>query len=136
METGFLQCSWIPAFAGMTGKGISRRQRHRIETRKPGDGRRRGNRARRHSAHGLRHRMDMFGRGAAAAADHVDQPFLGPLTDEARRCVRLFVILAKVVRQPRIGRSEEHTSELQSLMRISYAVFCWKKKNNKNTNST
>src|SRR3546814_2108384 len=26
------------------------------------------------------------------------------------------------------SRSEEHTSELQSLMRISYAVFCWKKK--------
>src|SRR3546814_1659909 len=29
-------------------------------------------------------------------------------------------------------RSEEHTSELQSLMRISYAVFCLKKKTNKN----
>src|SRR3546814_5531190 len=29
----------------------------------------------------------------------------------------------------RAGRSEEHTSELQSLMRISYAVFCLKKKN-------
>src|SRR3546814_10446397 len=29
-------------------------------------------------------------------------------------------------------RSEEHTSELQSLMRISYAVFCLKKKNNIN----
>src|SRR3546814_7581334 len=29
------------------------------------------------------------------------------------------------------GRSEEHTSELQSLMRISYAVFCLKKKKNK-----
>src|SRR3546814_1397307 len=29
---------------------------------------------------------------------------------------------------PRPGRSEEHTSELQSLMRISYAVFCLKKK--------
>src|SRR3546814_10946904 len=28
------------------------------------------------------------------------------------------------------GRSEEHTSELQSLMRISYAVFCLKKKKN------
>src|SRR3546814_2169184 len=28
----------------------------------------------------------------------------------------------------RFGRSEEHTSELQSLMRISYAVFCLKKK--------
>src|SRR3546814_7425633 len=40
---------------------------------------------------------------------------------------------------PRGVRSEEHTSELQSLMRISYAVFCLKKKkkNNKNTtNST
>src|SRR3546814_10791213 len=31
-----------------------------------------------------------------------------------------------------IGRSEEHTSELQSLMRISYAVFCLKKKNKTN----
>src|SRR3546814_8295419 len=31
-----------------------------------------------------------------------------------------------------IGRSEEHTSELQSLMRISYAVFCLKKKNKQN----
>src|SRR3546814_6714488 len=30
-------------------------------------------------------------------------------------------------------RSEEHTSELQSLMRISYAVFCLKKKNTKET---
>src|SRR3546814_6888503 len=30
--------------------------------------------------------------------------------------------------QPRFVRSEEHTSELQSLMRISYAVFCLKKK--------
>src|SRR3546814_7614423 len=29
-----------------------------------------------------------------------------------------------------VGRSEEHTSELQSLMRISYAVFCLKKKTN------
>src|SRR3546814_6685619 len=36
-----------------------------------------------------------------------------------------------------IIRSEEHTSELQSLMRISYAVFCLKKKKQKNNiNST
>src|SRR3546814_3483991 len=42
---------------------------------------------------------------------HVGQP----LVVEARRIDRL--------------RSEEHTSELQSLMRISYAVFCLKKKN-------
>src|SRR3546814_3451464 len=34
-----------------------------------------------------------------------------------------------------ILRSEEHTSELQSLMRISYAVFCLKKKNNQHTNN-
>src|SRR3546814_4652010 len=33
-------------------------------------------------------------------------------------------------------RSEEHTSELQSLMRISYAVFCLKKKKNYNRHST
>src|SRR3546814_2249155 len=35
-----------------------------------------------------------------------------------------------------IGRSEEHTSELQSLMRISYAVFCLKNKNTKKTLKT
>src|SRR3546814_6363832 len=33
-----------------------------------------------------------------------------------------------------LARSEEHTSELQSLMRISYAVFCLKKKKQKNIN--
>src|SRR3546814_2906998 len=33
-------------------------------------------------------------------------------------------------------RSEEHTSDLQSLMRISYAVFCLKKKNNKHVDCT
>src|SRR3546814_5722407 len=33
-----------------------------------------------------------------------------------------------LIRRPRHARSEEHTSELQSLMRISYAVFCLKKK--------
>src|SRR3546814_7687789 len=35
-----------------------------------------------------------------------------------------------------LARSEEHTSELQSLMRISYAVFCWKKQNNKKIQNT
>src|SRR3546814_8754590 len=34
-------------------------------------------------------------------------------------------------RQTDLARSEEHTSELQSLMRISYAVFCLKKKKKK-----
>src|SRR3546814_2914503 len=36
-------------------------------------------------------------------------------------------------RHPRPRRSEEHTSELQSLMRISYAVFCLNKKNTSTT---
>src|SRR3546814_8900100 len=41
-------------------------------------------------------------------------------------------VLAPALAQPAEGdRSEEHTSELQSLMRISYAVFCLKKKKNK-----
>src|SRR3546814_4946752 len=40
------------------------------------------------------------------------------------------------VRTPKRWRSEEHTSELQSLMRISYAVFCLKKKNTKLTRNT
>src|SRR3546814_6307934 len=38
-------------------------------------------------------------------------------------CTRAYKILTE-----QVGRSEEHTSELQSLMRISYAVFCLKKK--------
>src|SRR3546814_9880017 len=39
--------------------------------------------------------------------------------------------IARVDEAVGVGRSEEHTSELQSLMRISYAVFCLKKKNKK-----
>src|SRR3546814_2859295 len=39
-------------------------------------------------------------------------------------------------RPARSSRSEEHTSELQSLMRISYAVFCLKKKKNKTEKNT
>src|SRR3546814_9773104 len=47
---------------------------------------------------------------------------------------RRFRALQQLVKQRRMAktepvRSEEHTSELQSLMRISYAVFCLKKKN-------
>src|SRR3546814_5989278 len=54
-----------------------------------------------------------------------------------------FKVLVKEIRSLAINmeleeRSEEHTSELQSLMRISYAVFCLKKKKrhkNKNNNN-
>src|SRR3546814_4474575 len=45
--------------------------------------------------------------------------------------------ISMVVRREGQGyRSEEHTSELQSLMRISYAVFCLKKKNVRDTTLT
>src|SRR3546814_5036524 len=40
---------------------------------------------------------------------------------------------ASILRDPAFSRSEEHTSELQSLMRNSYAVFCLKKKKHKLT---
>src|SRR3546814_2293569 len=40
------------------------------------------------------------------------------------------------IRQYATFRSEEHTSELQSLMRISYAVFCLKKKNTTKTRNS
>src|SRR3546814_4892977 len=52
---------------------------------------------------------------------------------EAERQARNFAFTARRVAEGR-GRSEEHTSELQSLMRISYAVFCLKKKNKYNKN--
>src|SRR3546814_10535269 len=42
----------------------------------------------------------------------------------------------RAARERARNRSEEHTSELQSLMRNSYAVFCLKKKNNKKTPKT
>src|SRR3546814_6877994 len=58
--------------------------------------------------------------------------------------VRVPVIAAYAQLQPvvdralakRSKRSEEHTSELQSLMRISYAVFCLKKKNKRPSTNT
>src|SRR3546814_9539915 len=47
------------------------------------------------------------------------------LADEDRKVSTLYDMI-----HPNASRSEEHTSELQSLMRISYAVFCLKKKKN------
>src|SRR3546814_5514811 len=41
---------------------------------------------------------------------------------------RDFAESARTCERAKKNRSEEHTSELQSLMRSSYAVFCWKKK--------
>src|SRR3546814_4440227 len=52
----------------------------------------------------------------------------------ARRCAATSVLRSRqamVIGPTPPGDPEEHTSELQSLMRSSYAVFCLKKKNNK-----
>src|SRR3546814_8599831 len=47
-----------------------------------------------------------------------------------------YFVQPSAVRKKPLRRSEEHTSELQSLMRISYAVFCLKKKKTQTTNYT
>src|SRR3546814_9303689 len=57
---------------------------------------------------------------------------LGTLSRNFSRWPSRLNLQTRLVRSWR--RSEEHTSELQSLMRISYAVFCLKKKNTKNNN--
>src|SRR3546814_9333456 len=80
-------------------------------------------------------------RSASLCADHTQVKRAGPKleagpkasamearrgeTPQATRCV---------ARQRAPARSEEHTSELQSLMRISYAVFCLKKKKQQKLN--
>src|SRR3546814_14811309 len=64
----------------------------------------------------LRHLLQLFALHRAAV------PADGPVRD-ARRHVQ-----GAVQGRRDLARSEEHTSELQSLMRISYAVFCLKKK--------
>src|SRR3546814_3462317 len=54
--------------------------------------------------------------------------------DEYREQILIFATL--LVLQTLLIRSEEHASELQSLMRISYAVFCLKKKKTTTINTT
>src|SRR3546814_3389050 len=62
----------------------------------------------------LRHRLDRSDEERREAQARVIGLLAGPGPTESKRGF--------------FGRSEEHTSELQSLMRISYAVFCLKKK--------
>src|SRR3546814_1954147 len=66
-------------------------------------------------------RRKLYARLGREARDPIDELLSQALAFETRETVSLLGFLTAV-------RSEEHTSELQSLMRISYAVFCLKKK--------
>src|SRR3546814_5258686 len=68
----------------------------------------------------------LFGGGmVSACSSHREEPVSALPVSEFASAVRVIEFPTPV------ERSEEHTSELQSLMRISYAVFCLKKKKNK-----
>src|SRR3546814_5285695 len=89
---------------------------------------------------GLRHDLGADGKpvdrlqlGALAREQHVAQRhlvtgFAADLLDDDLVSGGNTILLAACAHDCEHGRSEEHTSELQSLMRISYAVFCLKKK--------
>src|SRR3546814_7899368 len=84
-----------------------------------------GDREQRHSEAGDHEQHHATGAEEAAAMqrEHAGADLLSPVA----------VVVALVrdrLQRPAVERSEEHTSELQSLMRISYAVFCLKKKKN------
>src|SRR3546814_2839299 len=68
------------------------------------------------------HADAVLGLRAAIEVGDEQRVLLGDLGQEIR-------LQRREMRRRHRGRSEEHTSELQSLMRISYAVFCLKKKN-------
>src|SRR3546814_8409683 len=59
---------------------------------------------------------------------------LGSVSPMAVAWIALKTRVFSAVADRQLLRSEEHTSEIQSLMRISYAVFCLKKKNNRRSN--
>src|SRR3546814_9416101 len=66
---------------------------------------------------------------AIAQGQTLDTILAGGMTAEGVRCARAALTLGHKYGVDLPIRSEEHTSELQSLMRSSYAVFCLKKKN-------
>src|SRR3546814_8772104 len=78
----------------------------------------------------LRRDIQFSARVAAAVYDDESRSWTIALEDGSRHTARFLVTAVgplSAPTYPRIPRSEEHTSELQSLMRISYAVFCLKK---------
>src|SRR3546814_1941886 len=91
--------------------------------------------------------LEEFAKISSAVAFPIFESSVGPVraiehfgSDALKRRVvpavcRGEMVVAVSMSEPDAGRSEEHTSELQSLMRISYAVFCLKQKKNKQRNT-
>src|SRR3546814_6110507 len=82
------------------------------------------------------HALETALKREAEAASHAKSEFLASMSHELRTPLNAIIGFSEVLKTEMLGpiglnryrRSEEHTSELQSLMRISYAVFCLKKK--------
>src|SRR3546814_5180449 len=70
------------------------------------------------------------GKGLTVEADGERFTVRPACTDDPAKIGRQDYLIV-TLKAPALPRSEEHTSELQSLMRISYAVFCLKKKKTK-----
>src|SRR3546814_6950673 len=68
------------------------------------------------------------GRAAEESADVAENRYLRGMVQHCRRLAQSVARSSSRHQGHLAARSEEHTSELQSLMRISYAVFCLKKK--------
>src|SRR3546814_2431610 len=96
-----------------------------------------GQRAGDRSVHGQYHQHDRH-QYAQHTVERAHVLFHGNISNPARFMMATVIIpvAMKVIVATSERRSEEHTSELQSLMRISYAVFCLKKKNNKQLKHT
>src|SRR3546814_9137785 len=77
--------------------------------------------------------QQVLGRVRGDAAALGQGVVLGPVLVEARIVVDVGELEVLARAQAQAQRSEEHTSELPSLMRISYAVFCLKKKQTQKT---
>src|SRR3546814_6926884 len=113
------------ACAGQAGADGGRRPGAARARHQPAAGRRR---------RGASARRARGGGAVAAAASRPWPPTLrGPALPEGAGTQHHAGRWPHRVRAPGAARSEDHTSELQSLMRISYAVFCLKKKKKQNT---
>src|SRR3546814_3559664 len=138
LVTGVQTCALPISAAGAARPRSVHRRSDPGRIRGPGDGdlfrgggrhdvrRHRPGRAARH-----RRRAGRGGRRVSARDPYLDLALESVHAIEASAGTGKTFTLATLV--VRLVRSEEHTSELQSLMRISYAVFCWKKKNDKHT---